>query len=216
MESLDPVALYFKEIRKTPPLDHKSFLKHFQKFVRGEKAQIRLDKMKNRLGDKSKKKLQETIQEGANSKIALVIGNLRLVIPVAKRFFRPGLDFLDLIEEGNIGLLHALRKFKPSKGLSLRSSRHKPQTSPCLTPGSSNLSIWPVSTPSASLMRTIDFSRLDTSSMVFHAPMGVDCATAVPTAKVAANANNKRFISTPKYPVISMLKTELRPYPSVA
>ncbi len=116
MESLDPVALYFKEIRKTPPLDHKSFLKHFQKFVRGEKAQIRLEKMKNRLGEKSKKKLQETILEGSNSKIALVIGNLRLVIPVAKRFFRPGLDFLDLIEEGNIGLLHALRKFKPSKG----------------------------------------------------------------------------------------------------
>src|SRR5438046_1834562 len=116
MESLDPVALYFKEIRKTPPLDHKSFLKHFFKLQKGERAKARLEKMKNRLGEKSQKKLRETIQEGDNSKVALVIGNLRLVIPVAKRFFRPGLDFLDLIEEGNIGLLHALRKFNPRKG----------------------------------------------------------------------------------------------------
>src|SRR3989344_4974345 len=116
MESLEPVALYFKEIRKTPPLNHQDFLKHFYKFEKGERALMKLKKMKNRLSKKTKKKLQETIREGDNSKIALVIGNLRLVIPVAKRFFRPGLDFLDLIEEGNIGLLHALRKFDPRKG----------------------------------------------------------------------------------------------------
>ena len=102
MESLDPVALYFKEIRKTPPLDHKEFLKHWHKFKRGEKALVKLEKMKNRLSEKSKAKLQEATREGDASKIALVIGNLRLVIPVAKRFFRPGLDFLDLIEDGMI------------------------------------------------------------------------------------------------------------------
>ena len=116
MESLESVALYFKEIRKTPPLDHKEFLRHFRKLKRGESAKARLEKMKNRLSDKTAKKLEEAIREGDSSKIALVIGNLRLVIPVAKRFFRPGLDFLDLIEEGNIGLLHALRKFNPRKG----------------------------------------------------------------------------------------------------
>ncbi|OGR83456.1 MAG: hypothetical protein A2901_01690 [Elusimicrobia bacterium RIFCSPLOWO2_01_FULL_54_10] len=116
MESLDPVALYFKEIRKTPPLNHQDFLKHFYKFQKGERAVIRLKKMKSRISEKLKAKLNATVTEGDNSKIALVIGNLRLVIPVAKRFFRPGLDFLDLIEEGNIGLLHALRKFDPRKG----------------------------------------------------------------------------------------------------
>ena len=116
MESLDPVALYFKEIRKTPPLNHQDFLKHFYKFQKGERAVIRLKKMKSRISEKLKAKLNATVTEGDNSKIALVIGNLRLVIPVAKRFFRPGLDFLDLIEEGNISLLHALRKFDPRKG----------------------------------------------------------------------------------------------------
>src|SRR3989344_6221473 len=116
MESLDPISLYFKEIRKTPPLEHKEFLRQWKIFKGGLDAAERLEKMKNRLGAKSKRKLTTIIKEGDSSKITLVIGNLRLVIPVAKRFFRPGLDFLDLIEEGNIGLIHALKKFNPRKG----------------------------------------------------------------------------------------------------
>jgi len=116
MENLDPVSLYFKEIRKAPPLTHPEFLKLWKKFKQGENARNRLEKLKNRLGAKSKKELAGVIKTAEEAKIALVIGNLRLVIPVAKRYFRPGLDFLDLIEEGNIGLIHALKKFKPSKG----------------------------------------------------------------------------------------------------
>ncbi len=42
--------------------------------------------------------------------------NLRLVIPTAKKYHRPGMDLMDLVEEGNIGLLHAIDKFEPSKG----------------------------------------------------------------------------------------------------
>ena len=116
MENLDPVSLYFKEIRKAPPLTHPEFLKLWKKFKAGEKARARLETMKNRLGAKTKKELAAVIKTAEEAKIALVIGNLRLVIPVAKRYFRPGLDFLDLIEEGNIGLIHALKKFKASKG----------------------------------------------------------------------------------------------------
>ena len=51
MESLDPVALYFKEVRKTPPLDHKNFLLHFFKFRKGERAVIKMEKMKNFFGE---------------------------------------------------------------------------------------------------------------------------------------------------------------------
>src|SRR6266516_2803008 len=109
MDALDPVSLYFKEIRKTPPLNHKEFLHFWKKFSKGEKAAIKFEKQKNRIGGKTKKKLQAIIKEGEESKLALVIGNLRLVIPVAKRFYRIGLDFLDLVEEGNIGLIHALK-----------------------------------------------------------------------------------------------------------
>ena len=116
MESLDPVSLYFKEIRKTPPLNHQQFLGHWKIFKRGEKAAEKLERYRNRLSAKTKKNLQQTLKESANEKISLVMGNLRLVIPVAKKYFRPGLDFLDLIEEGNIGLIHALKKFNSRKG----------------------------------------------------------------------------------------------------
>ncbi|MBQ8033462.1 MAG: sigma-70 family RNA polymerase sigma factor, partial [Elusimicrobiaceae bacterium] len=42
--------------------------------------------------------------------------NLRLVVPTAKRFQRPGMELMDLIEEGNLGLMQAIEKFEPQKG----------------------------------------------------------------------------------------------------
>lgn len=116
MENLDPVLLYFKEIRKTPPLSYKEFLRLWKIFQEGRKASEKMEKYKRRLSIKTKRILNKQIQLGEEAKLALVIGNLRLVIPIAKRFYRPGLDFLDLIEEGNIGLIHALKKFNPRKG----------------------------------------------------------------------------------------------------
>ena len=113
IESLDPTALYFKEIRRTPPLPHKDFLKHWRKFRAGEKAKILLERARNK---NTKRTLAQTVRDGENSKIALIIGNLRLVIPIAKKYYHSNIDFLDLVEEGNIGLLHALKKFIPSKG----------------------------------------------------------------------------------------------------
>lgn len=87
-DSLDPVTLYFKEVKNLKEMSFPDFLKVFEKFKNGDK--------------KAKNKLVEA--------------NLRLVIPIAKRYYRRGIDFLDLIEEGNIGLMHALDKFEPSKG----------------------------------------------------------------------------------------------------
>lgn len=87
-DNLDPVTLYFKEIRGLPPMSYPDFLKEFKKFQDGDK----------------------------HAKNHLIESNLRLVIPIAKRYYRRGIDFLDLIEEGNIGLMHALTKFKPEKG----------------------------------------------------------------------------------------------------
>ncbi|MBI1979342.1 MAG: sigma-70 family RNA polymerase sigma factor [Elusimicrobia bacterium] len=116
MDSLDPVSLYFREIRKSPPLSHPEFLKIWKKFKEGEKAAEKLQKSGRRLGEKSRKELQKTVREGEEAKSALVTGNLRLVIPIAKRYYRPGSDFIDLIEEGNIGLIHALKKFNAHKG----------------------------------------------------------------------------------------------------
>ncbi|OGR54161.1 MAG: hypothetical protein A3I11_02540 [Elusimicrobia bacterium RIFCSPLOWO2_02_FULL_39_32] len=115
-ENLDTISLYFKEIRKSTPLSHKEFLRLWKILKTGEKAGKKLEKVKNRIGAKRKKELQNLIFLGEDAKAQLVVGNLRLVIPTAKRYFRPGLDFIDLIEEGNIGLMHALKKFDEKKG----------------------------------------------------------------------------------------------------
>ena len=59
------------------------------------------------------KRIKQGDKEAKNKMMGL---NLRLVIPTAKRFQRPGMDLMDLIEEGNLGLLQAIDKFEPEKG----------------------------------------------------------------------------------------------------
>ena len=59
-------------------------------------------------------KLAKKGDEAAKNKIIEM--NLRLVVPTAKRFLRPGMELMDLIEEGNLGLLQAIDKFEPKKG----------------------------------------------------------------------------------------------------
>lgn len=87
-ESLDAVSLYFRAIKDFPELSREAFNTLWHRANKGDKA--------------AKKELVER--------------NLRLVIPIAKKYFRPGLDFLDIIEEGNLGLMHAIDKFDPKKG----------------------------------------------------------------------------------------------------
>jgi len=87
-DTLDPVSLYFRGIKDLP------------KFTPEEQTALW---KKAKKGDKEAKK-------------TLVECNLRLVIPTAKKYYHPGIDFLDLIEEGNLGLMHAVEKFDPKKG----------------------------------------------------------------------------------------------------
>ena len=88
-ESLDSVNEYFKHLGKiTQELDRDEMTRLWKLAKKGDKD--------------AKNKIMEM--------------NLRLVIPTAKRFQRPGMDLMDLIEEGNLGLLQAIDKFEPEKG----------------------------------------------------------------------------------------------------
>lgn len=87
-ESDDSVRLYLREIGKIPLLSAEEELDLAQKVVAGDK--------------KAKDKMAEA--------------NMRLVVSIAKRYSGRGLDFLDLIQEGNTGLLRAVEKFDPDKG----------------------------------------------------------------------------------------------------
>ncbi|MCK8816914.1 sigma-70 family RNA polymerase sigma factor [Natroniella sulfidigena] len=69
------------------------------------------------LSAKEEKKLAKRVQEGdEQAKQTLIESNLRLVISVAKKYIGQGLDFLDLIQEGNLGLMQAIKKFDHTKG----------------------------------------------------------------------------------------------------
>lgn len=86
--SLDSVKLYMQELRTIPQISEQEIAELFPKIKKGD--------------GRAKKRMIE--------------GNLRLVISIAKRYSCYGLDFLDLIEEGNVGLMKAIDKYDPSMG----------------------------------------------------------------------------------------------------
>ncbi len=110
----DPVRMYLKEIGKVPLLTADEELFLAQTMENGEEAK---EKIQNkRLGDKKRKELQGQINAGEGAKHKLCEANLRLVVSIAKRYVGRGMQFLDLIQEGNLGLIKAVDKFDWRKG----------------------------------------------------------------------------------------------------
>lgn len=71
----------------------------------------------NLLPDEEMAQLWQKAKRGSGeAKRKIIEGNLRLVVPTAKKYYRPGIDFLDLIEEGNLGLIKAIERFDPKRG----------------------------------------------------------------------------------------------------
>lgn len=85
---MEPIKAYIKDVRKAPLLTAKEEIDLSKRFKKGD----------------------------LNAKDKLIRSNLRLVISIAKRYMHLGMPFLDLIEEGNIGLMKAVEKFNPRKG----------------------------------------------------------------------------------------------------
>lgn len=88
MDMLDPVKLYFSTIRKIPRITRREVEILSPKIAKGDK----------------------------NAKKRMIEGNLRLVIPIARRYYKQGISFSDLIEEGNLGLIRSIEKFDIKKG----------------------------------------------------------------------------------------------------
>ena len=114
----DPVRMYLKEIGKVPLLTADQEIDLAKAMEAGIEAEKELadDKDKNKLSDARKKELNAIIYEGEEAKKRLAEANLRLVVSIAKRYVGRGMLFLDLIQEGNLGLIKAVEKFDFRKG----------------------------------------------------------------------------------------------------
>ncbi len=122
----DPVRMYLKEIGKVPLLSADEEIELAQKMEDGVVAAEKISILKGRMDnatDEEKadlkdeiKKLQKEVDFGADAKKRLAEANLRLVVSIAKRYVGRGMLFLDLIQEGNLGLIKAVEKFDYKKG----------------------------------------------------------------------------------------------------
>jgi RNA polymerase primary sigma factor len=110
----DPVRMYLHEIGRTPLLTGDEEVKLATAIVEGKQAAQRLKA--DDVEPEMRGPLVLTQQRGLAAEQRLAQANLRLVVSVAKRYVGRGMSFLDLIQEGNIGLLRAVDKFDPTLG----------------------------------------------------------------------------------------------------
>lgn len=110
----DPVKMYLKEIGQIPLLDPKEEPIIARQIQEGEQA--REDLKNPDLSDEEKQKLAKIVADGEEAKQILISSNLRLVVSIAKKYVGRGMLFLDLIQEGNCGLIKAVEKFDYTKG----------------------------------------------------------------------------------------------------
>lgn len=114
----DSVRLYLREIGKIPLLNAEEELTLAQEIVanRDELAETQAKIAEEGVTANEKMKLKMKAQKLSRPKDKMAEANMRLVVSIAKRYSGRGLDFLDLIQEGNTGLLRAVEKFDPDKG----------------------------------------------------------------------------------------------------
>ena len=114
----DPVHMYLKEIGKVKLLDAALEVELAERILAGTEAETRLadDEVLNLRSGAERRADQRLVRQGHEAKEALIEANLRLVVSIAKRYRNRGLAFLDLIQEGNLGLMRAVEKFDHTKG----------------------------------------------------------------------------------------------------
>lgn len=144
--STDPIRAYLQEIGRIPLLSaeeevilaqryekgteelHKAieklakenlneiYVKAWKRIQNEEERHIEVEKAKQRLIEKDRRYSTKVMRDGVEAQQLLTTANLRLVVSIAKNYLKRGLDLLDLIQEGNLGLMKAVQKFEYRKG----------------------------------------------------------------------------------------------------
>jgi RNA polymerase sigma factor (sigma-70 family) len=111
----DLVRLYLSDIGQYPLLTKDDEVRLARAIETGHDARAELDRKKD-VTPSRRRELKREIRAGADAQRTFVQSNLRLVVSIAKKYQASGLPLLDLIQEGNLGLMHAVEKFDWRKG----------------------------------------------------------------------------------------------------
>jgi RNA polymerase primary sigma factor len=110
----DTISLYLKEMARVPLLTPEEEVKLAQQLEHGRAARRRL--ARDGHDPEEREKLMREIERGEEARQHLIKANTRLVVSIAKRYLGHGVPFLDLIQEGNLGLMKAVEKFDYRRG----------------------------------------------------------------------------------------------------
>ncbi len=111
----DPVRMYLREIGRVPLLTAEEEVELAKRMEAGREARARLEAGEY-ADEEEKARLEALVEDGEEARRHLIEANLRLVVSIAKRYLGRGLSLLDLIQEGNVGLLKAVERFDYKRG----------------------------------------------------------------------------------------------------
>ena len=111
----DTIGMYLDEVSSHTLLTAEDEIRLSRTMEHGRRAALRLE-TETDLDPEERRRLRRIVEQGEDAKMAFIRANLRLVISIAKRYAGRGLDLLDLIQEGNLGLIRAVEKYDWKKG----------------------------------------------------------------------------------------------------
>jgi RNA polymerase primary sigma factor len=116
ISSDDTVGLYLKEMARVPLLSNEEEVDLAMRIERGEQAEAKFSKMNGNGSTSKREELMAHIEDAKAARDHLIKANTRLVVSIAKKYMGRGVPFLDLIQEGNLGLMKAVEKFDYHRG----------------------------------------------------------------------------------------------------
>jgi RNA polymerase primary sigma factor len=116
ISSDDTVGLYLKEMSRVPLLNVEEELDLAKRIERGKQSRRELARTNGSTPPSKRQELEGQINDGVQAREHLIKANTRLVVSIAKRYIGRGVPFLDLIQEGNLGLMKAVEKYEYQRG----------------------------------------------------------------------------------------------------
>ena len=116
LASDDTIGLYLKEMSRVPLLSIEEELDIAVRIEKGRRARADLLQLRGHNAASARRRLDGIVQEGIQAREHLIKANTRLVVSIAKRYMGNGVSFLDLIQEGNLGLIKAVEKYDYHRG----------------------------------------------------------------------------------------------------